>query len=104
LTLQQQIHQLNLKYQTQVSDQKIYRIIECESHGQQSARNYHAVVGVDVGLFQLNIHYHLSRAASMGFNIYTSQGNLEYGFVLLKESNTKPWSWSRSCWDVDNEK
>lgn len=95
-TLSQAVHRLALKYNQ--DETLINRLIECESGGKQSARNYNTVVGVDVGVFQINTFFHQSRAESLGYNIYTLEGNLAYGFVLLKEQGTTPWNWSKFCW------
>ena len=85
-------------YHPDVSTTTIKKIIECESHGQQSARNYKAVVGVDVGLMQLNTYFHQKQAAQEGLDIYTEAGNLTYGFELMKAQGSKPWYWSKGCW------
>lgn len=76
----------------------IKKIIWCESKGKQSARNHQSVVGYDVGVFQINTHFHLRSAQRMGIDIFTGEGNVAYGFHLLKTQGTKPWLWSKHCW------
>lgn len=76
----------------------VKKIIQCESAYKPDAVNYKAVVGQDIGLFQINTHYHLDNAEKMGYDIYNPNDNLEYGFELLKEQGTQPWNWSSKCW------
>ena len=97
-TLNETIERLARKYHQSVKVAKA--IIHCESKGKQSARNYQAVVGVDIGMWQLNSYYHSKSAARMGFDIYKSADNLEYGFVLLSEQGLLPWSASKYCWSA----
>lgn len=52
----------------------------------------------DVGLLQINERYHLERAKKLNINIYTIEGNLEYGKLLYKEQGGQPWSASKPCW------
>jgi hypothetical protein len=62
-------------------------------------RNSHAH---DIGLLQINEDFHGKKAESMGYNIYTDHGNLDYGDVLLKTEGLRPWSLSRRCWGAEN--
>lgn len=74
------------------------RIIWCESKNFAHATGTLAVVGKDIGYWQINSYYHERTAARRGFNIYSWDENLEYGFILLKEQGTLPWTASRHCW------
>ncbi len=74
------------------------RIIKCESFTYAYATGTKAVVGKDIGYFQINSFYHENRARSLGFNIYDWRDNLEYGFWLLSENGTSPWKASQKCW------
>lgn len=79
------------------------RIIQCESQTNQSKKNdNYTKSGVywssDHGYWQINDYWHERTAARRGFNIYLWDENLEYGFILLKEQGTEPWTASRHCW------
>jgi len=76
------------------------RIIKCESKTDQAARGHLAYIGVDVGLWQINSHFHEDAALALGYDIYRMEDNLEYGFRLLKAEGTRPWKSSAYCWDV----
>lgn len=53
----------------------------------------------DIGLFQINEHYHLDDSRKAGMDIYTEEGNIRYAMKLLKEQGSRPWNWSRACWE-----
>lgn len=55
----------------------------------------------DVGLFQINEQYHLAKSQALGYDIYTTDGNLDYALYLLKEDGPKHWHWSKGCWNQD---
>lgn len=79
-------------------DEKLARtIIQCESRTKMVIGHL-AVVGEDVGYWQINSYYHYSTALKRGYNIYLWEENLEYGFILLKERGTNPWLPSMKCW------
>lgn len=52
----------------------------------------------DVGVMQINEFYHLEKSKSMGMDIYTLEGNLEYGLYLFETQGSQPWSASSPCW------
>lgn len=52
----------------------------------------------DVGMCQINEHYHLKASQSLGMDIYTEAGNIEYANWLYEREGTTPWNWSKSCW------
>lgn len=56
------------------------------------------VVPQDVGILQVNETYHLAEAERLGIDIYTLEGNLEFGAWLYKRDGLSPWSASRECW------
>lgn len=74
-------------------------IIRCESGFDPYATGTQAHIGIDVGYWQINSYYHTEEALNRGFDIYEPEDNLRYGFLLLKEFGTAPWSASRSCWE-----
>lgn len=77
-------------------------VSRCESHFRQFDKNGNTFRGVvnnkDVGVMQVNEHYHLKRAEKLGYDLYSVEGNLAYARLLYKESGTQPWSSSSPCW------
>lgn len=78
-------------------------IIKCEGQAYKSIgnnKNYKngQVWSTDIGWWQINDYYHEKSAQKLGLDIYNEIDNLEYGFVLLKEQGTQPWSASKDCW------
>lgn len=55
----------------------------------------------DVGVMQINEHYHLDTATKLGFDIHTLEGNMGYARHLYEKQGLQPWSASRPCWDKD---
>lgn len=78
------------------------RIAFCESTFRQFTAGGLIIRGkrnpADVGLFQINEQYHLTKSRELGFDIYTLEGNLSYALWLLQNEGTKHWRWSQSCW------
>jgi soluble lytic murein transglycosylase-like protein len=81
-----------------VDEQLARDIIYCESRFLEDARNYDAVVGEDVGLFQLNSYYWQYVMAEKGWDIYNTKDNIEAGMWLLSVEGSTPWNWSKFCW------
>jgi hypothetical protein len=52
----------------------------------------------DVGVMQINEHYHLDTAKKKGYNIYSLEGNLAYARDLYGREGVKPWNSSLKCW------
>lgn len=57
-----------------------------------------AIYGQDIGMCQINTKHHLETATSLGYDIYTAEGNWGYAMYLLEIQGTQPWEASRSCW------
>lgn len=74
-------------------------IIRCESNFNEDALNTKAVVGEDVGLFQLNSYYWQLHMAERGWDIYNTKDNIQAGMWLLSNSGSSPWVWSEHCWN-----
>ena len=80
-------------------DEKLARdIIYCESRFYPDALNKKALVGEDVGLFQLNSHYWQETMALNGWDIYNTEDNIEAGIWLLSIEGSRPWYPSEHCW------
>ena len=77
-------------------------IARCESRLQQFREDGTLVRGKknprDVGVFQINEKYHLERSKALGFDVYTTAGNIEYAMWLMARDGDRPWRWSEDCW------
>lgn len=77
-------------------------IAKCESTFTQFDKNGEAIRGrvnrADVGVMQINEKYHLEKSKSMGHDIYTMEGNVEYAKYLYETQGAQPWSASSKCW------
>jgi len=52
----------------------------------------------DIGLFQINEKYHLKTSQDLGYDIYTTEGNIDYAMWLLKNEGSQHWDYSKLCW------
>jgi hypothetical protein len=52
----------------------------------------------DVGVMQINQHYHRDTAEKMGLVIENFEDNLAYARYLYDTQGTQPWSASMPCW------
>lgn len=52
----------------------------------------------DVGIMQINEHYHGQTAEELGYDIYTIRGNLAYARYLYEKQGSRPWNASKACW------
>lgn len=77
-------------------------IAGCESHFRHVDKNGNIIRGEvnpdDIGVMQINEHYHGAKAKSAGIDLYTLQGNLAYARLLYEDKGTAPWSASKGCW------
>jgi len=77
-------------------------VARCESTFRQTDKSGNIIRGkanrFDVGVMQINEHYHLERAKKIGLDIYTLEGNMAYARELYEDSGTKPWMASSPCW------
>jgi hypothetical protein len=80
----------------------MYAIAGCESHYHQYNANGSISRGIvnnlDVGVMQINEHYHAATAAKLGLDLYTMQGNAAYARYLYDNEGVAPWSSSEPCW------
>jgi hypothetical protein len=95
-TFDSEIKRLSEKYK--VEEKTARAIIWCESRNISTAVNRQAVVGIDVGYWQLNTYFWEVEMRNRGWNIYDKWDNLEAGFWLVSVSGLKPWKWSEPCW------
>ena len=78
------------------------QIARCESTFRQLDRDGEIHRGrvnkEDVGVMQINEHYHLETSENKNYNIYTLEGNTAYARDLYERQGIKPWSSSKACW------
>lgn len=74
----------------------------CESSLRQFDQNGEPLRGLhnpgDIGLFQINEKYHGEQSRALGFDIHTTEGNLDYALWLIANEGTRHWKWSQPCW------
>lgn len=79
------------------------KIAFCESTYRQFDNDGKPLRGVhnkdDVGVFQINEKFHLAKSQELGYDIYSTEGNIDYAVWVLKHQGSKAWVWSRPCWD-----
>ncbi len=77
-------------------------IARCESHFKQFDADgsiHRGVVNTaDLGVMQVNEHYHGKVADKLGLDIYTIQGNVAYAKYLYEKEGVQPWISSSPCW------
>ena len=80
------------------------QIAKCESQFRQLDADGEIHRGVknpaDVGVMQINEHYHLDQSVRENYDIYTLSGNTAYARKLYEEQGTEPWNSSRACWST----
>jgi hypothetical protein len=52
----------------------------------------------DVGIFQINEHYHQSAALALGLDIEKPEDNVRYAYHLYQQNGFQDWKASKSCW------
>ena len=77
-------------------------IARCESTFKQIGTNGKIIRGKvnssDIGIMQINEYYHKAKATSLGYDLYTLEGNLAYGQYLYDKEGSRPWNSSSKCW------
>ena len=53
----------------------------------------------DIGRYQINIVMWGKDAKKLGHDIFSEAGNLQMALYLYEKQGTKPWHWSRKCWE-----
>lgn len=78
------------------------QIARCESRFRHFDKNDTPIKGeinsLDIGVMQINAHYHAERALSLGLDIYDFEDNLAYARILYNEQGSAPWISSSACW------
>ncbi len=85
-----------------VSRPILIEIARCESTFRQYGKDGRPLRGIenplDVGVFQINEHYHADTAKKLGLDLATVEGNVAYGKYLYGKYGTSPWVHSSKCW------
>jgi hypothetical protein len=78
------------------------KIAFCESTMRQFDKSGKVLRGIensdDVGLFQINENYHIKESQDSGYDIHTTEGNIDYAMQLIREDGVRHWKASRKCW------
>ena len=81
------------------------RIAFCESRGRQFDENGDVVRGEhnpdDIGKYQINLEHWGAEAKKLNYDLFTEEGNRAMALELYRRLGTKPWIWSKPCWDKD---
>jgi len=80
----------------------LVEIARCESTFRQFDSDGKVIRGkvnkADVGVMQINERYHSDDAIRLGYDIYSTEGNVAFGKYLFTKYGTSPWSSSSKCW------
>ena len=80
----------------------LVEIARCESTLRQYGKDGDIIRGKvnrnDIGVMQINITYHGENAEKLGYDIYTTEGNIAFGKYLYDKHGSQPWSSSAKCW------
>ncbi len=83
----------------------LIEVARCESRFHQFTDIGTVVRGIvdreDVGVMQINEHYHADEAQAMGINIYSTEGNVTFAKYLYQKYGTDPWNSSSKCWSSE---
>ena len=81
----------------------LVEVARCESQFRHFGKNGEVIRGIanakDVGVMQINERYHSDKSETLGMDIYSLDGNLEYAKYLYEKEGTKPWRSSAKCWN-----
>jgi len=79
------------------------RIAQCESRGQHVTKHGQVMRGKrnphDIGLFQINTVVWGKKAAELGYDIRTLEGNEQMARYLFAHYGSVPWQSSAACWN-----
>lgn len=74
----------------------------CESGNEQYQKDGTVKRGTynknDIGKYQINLTYWEAESRSLGFDLFTEEGNTKMALHILEQYGTTPWNWSRACW------
>lgn len=69
-------------------------VLNCESHFRQWDENGHILTSStdDIGIAQINVKTWAKKAKELGYDIYTTEGNLQMARYILNNAGIKSWS------------
>jgi hypothetical protein len=72
---------------------EMVRVIECESNFRQYDKNGNPLIGFtgDIGIMQIAPQYWLEESKKLGHDIYTAEGNIAMGKVILERQGIDAW-------------
>lgn len=75
-------------------------VINCESHFRQWDSNGHILTSStdDVGIAQINVKTWGAKALELGYDIYTTEGNLKMARYIYDTAGIQSWV----CWGIIN--
>lgn len=85
-------------------------VARCESEFRHTDKTGKVLRGTkdprDVGVMQINEHYHLKKSKELGYDIHSIEGNVAYARYLYEGNEdlgkngegAKPWMASSACW------
>ena len=80
------------------------KIAKCESRDRQFQKDGSVVRGDanprDIGRYQINLDYHEKKAREMGLDLFKEEDNEKYALYLFEKEGTRPWNWSKKCWQL----
>lgn len=82
-------------------------VARCESHYRHTDKYGNVIRGKvnrsDVGVMQINEHYHSAKAKSLKLDLHTLDGNMAYALYLYEKEGARPWMASSACWSGAKE-
>lgn len=80
----------------------LVEVARCESRFRQHGKDGRVLQGLvnelDLGVMQINEHYHIEKADKLGLDLETLEGNTAYARYLFEKSGLQPWISSSACW------
>ena len=80
------------------------RIAICESGGKHFDDNGQVIKGkinpLDTGKFQINLKYWGDEAKRLNYDLFKEEGNTLMALWIYEHYGTKPWNWSKHCWNT----
>ena len=84
----------------------LIEVARCESrfrqYDEKGAVLRGEVMHDDIGIMQINDHFHGDASETLGNDILTIEGNLAYAKYLYGKEGTTPWNSSKPCWGKSN--
>ena len=83
--------------------QILQKIAYCESGDNHFNKDGRVIRGkinnLDIGRYQINLLYWNDKAKELGLDIFDEDDNETMATWIYDNHGTKPWKWSKKCWD-----